>query len=60
MLDYQTQQHKLFPLLAAAYAFHFVGEWMLNFHDDVMQEINEGNYKRLAEVCVIFIVCVWI
>ena len=51
VLDYQTQQHKLFPLLATAYAFHTVGVWMLDFHSTVMNEINEGHYHRLAEVC---------
>ncbi|XP_002862393.2 putative peroxisomal acyl-coenzyme A oxidase 1.2, partial [Arabidopsis lyrata subsp. lyrata] len=28
VIDYKTQQNRLFPLLASAYAFRFVGEWL--------------------------------
>ncbi|KVH94877.1 Acyl-CoA dehydrogenase/oxidase C-terminal [Cynara cardunculus var. scolymus] len=29
VIDYKTQQSRLFPLLASAYAFRFVSEWLM-------------------------------
>lgn len=50
ILDYQTQQYKLFPLLATAYAFSFVGQYMTNTYQRINEEINRGNYSELPEV----------
>jgi hypothetical protein len=31
ILDYQSQQQKLMPLLSCAYAFHFATEYLVRF-----------------------------
>ncbi|RVE76628.1 hypothetical protein OJAV_G00010670 [Oryzias javanicus] len=50
ILDYQTQQYKLFPLLATAYAFSFVGQYMTHTYQRINEEINQGNYSELPEL----------
>uniref|UniRef100_A0A8B9KZ48 Acyl-coenzyme A oxidase n=1 Tax=Astyanax mexicanus TaxID=7994 RepID=A0A8B9KZ48_ASTMX len=50
VLDYQAQQYKLFPLLAAAYAFTFVGQYMSNMYHRITGDINQGDFSELPEV----------
>jgi len=50
ILTYLTQQHKLFPLLAATYAFHFVQLTMVKMYSNVNEEINQGDFSRSQEV----------
>ncbi|XP_075375278.1 peroxisomal acyl-coenzyme A oxidase 1 isoform X3 [Mycteria americana] len=50
ILDYQTQQYKLFPLLATAYAFHFVGAYIKDTYRRVSGDINEGDLSELPEL----------
>uniref|UniRef100_A0A1X7T9X5 Acyl-coenzyme A oxidase n=1 Tax=Amphimedon queenslandica TaxID=400682 RepID=A0A1X7T9X5_AMPQE len=50
VLDYQTQQFKLFPLLASAYAMKFAGHYMMKLYTEVTKEISEGNLKSLPEL----------
>jgi len=50
VLTYQTQQHKLFPLLATAYAFLFVQESMTKTYNEVNAEVNAGLYGRTQEL----------
>nr|QFF91505.1 acyl-CoA oxidase 1 isoform 2 [Potamotrygon motoro] len=50
ILDYQTQQYKLFPLLATAYAFRFVGNFMRDMYQRITADINDGDYSQLPEV----------
>lgn len=50
ILDYQTQQHKLFPLLATAYAFTYVGQYMHDTYQRISGDINAGNFSELPEV----------
>ncbi|XP_050775276.1 peroxisomal acyl-coenzyme A oxidase 1 isoform X1 [Gopherus flavomarginatus] len=50
ILDYQTQQYKLFPLLATAYAFHFVGAYMKMTYHRITGDINEGDLSELPEL----------
>ena len=64
-MDYQTQQYKLLPLLATAYAMSFAGIYMMKKHVHVTTEIAEGNLDSLPEViekyiymCVCMCVCV--
>ncbi|XP_007437683.1 peroxisomal acyl-coenzyme A oxidase 1-like isoform X1 [Python bivittatus] len=55
ILDYQTQQYKLFPLLATAYAFHFVGAYMKDTYRRITGNINEGDLSELPEVGLLFL-----
>nr|XP_006136581.1 peroxisomal acyl-coenzyme A oxidase 1 [Pelodiscus sinensis] len=50
ILDYQTQQYKLFPLLATAYAFHCVGAYMKKTYHRITGDINQGNLRELPEL----------
>lgn len=50
ILDYQAQQYKLFPLLATAYAFTFVGQYMKNMYNRITGDINQGDFSELPEV----------
>ncbi|KAA0723829.1 Peroxisomal acyl-coenzyme A oxidase 1 [Triplophysa tibetana] len=50
ILDYQTQQYKLFPLLATAYAFHFVGQYMKTTYLRITGDINEGDFSGMPEL----------
>ncbi|XP_022068760.1 peroxisomal acyl-coenzyme A oxidase 1 isoform X2 [Acanthochromis polyacanthus] len=50
ILDYQTQQYKLFPLLAMAYAFKFVGQYMKQTYLRISEDINHGNFSELPEL----------
>ncbi|XP_069553267.1 peroxisomal acyl-coenzyme A oxidase 1 isoform X2 [Brachyistius frenatus] len=50
ILDYQTQQYKLFPLLAMAYGFTFVGQYMKQTYHRITGDINEGNFSELPEL----------
>lgn len=50
ILDYQTQQYKLFPLLATAYAFTFVGQYMDQTYQRITGDINQGDFSELPEV----------
>ncbi|NP_001090149.1 acyl-CoA oxidase 1, palmitoyl L homeolog [Xenopus laevis] len=50
ILDFQTQQYKLFPLLATAYAFQFVGSYMNHTYHRISAEIQDGNLNELPEL----------
>jgi acyl-CoA oxidase len=49
-LDYQTQQYKVLPFLAAAYAYWFAGLKMRDTYFFVNFEIQQGNLELLPEV----------
>ncbi|XP_047435290.1 peroxisomal acyl-coenzyme A oxidase 1 isoform X2 [Mugil cephalus] len=50
ILDYQTQQYKLFPLLSMAYAFTFVGQYMHQTYHRITADINQGDFSELPEL----------
>ena len=49
VIDYKTQQSRLFPLLASAYAFRFVGEWLKWLYLDVSERLVASEFSTLAE-----------
>ena len=49
-MDYQTQQYKLLPMLASAYAFWFAGKEMRDIYFQINYEIQQGNTELLPEV----------
>ncbi|XVF52578.1 hypothetical protein PTKIN_Ptkin05aG0029600 [Pterospermum kingtungense] len=49
VIDYKTQQSRLFPLLASAYAFRFVGEWLKSLYTDVTQRLQANDFSTLPE-----------
>ncbi|KAL3695295.1 hypothetical protein R1sor_009371 [Riccia sorocarpa] len=50
VIDYKSQQSRLFPILASSYAFRFVGEWMTTLYDDVMARLQVNDFTTLPEV----------
>ncbi|KHG20798.1 Peroxisomal acyl-coenzyme A oxidase 1 -like protein [Gossypium arboreum] len=50
VIDYKTQQSRLFPLLASAYAFRFVGEWLKWLYTDVTRRLEANDFSTLPEV----------
>ncbi|KAK1163669.1 peroxisomal acyl-coenzyme A oxidase 1 isoform X1 [Acipenser oxyrinchus oxyrinchus] len=50
ILDYQTQQYKLLPLLATAYAFHCVGQYMTQTYHRITGDISQGDFSQLPEL----------
>ncbi|RWR80636.1 Acyl-CoA oxidase [Cinnamomum micranthum f. kanehirae] len=50
VIDYKTQQSRLFPLLASAYAFRFVGEWLKWLYMDVTKRLQANEFSTLPEV----------
>ncbi|XP_043716446.1 peroxisomal acyl-coenzyme A oxidase 1-like [Telopea speciosissima] len=49
VIDYKTQQNRLFPLLASAYAFRFVSEWLKCLYTDVTQRLQANDFSTLPE-----------
>ncbi|KAJ4956491.1 hypothetical protein NE237_013274 [Protea cynaroides] len=49
VIDYKTQQNRLFPLLASAYAFRFVSEWLKWLYTDVTQRLQANDFSTLPE-----------
>ncbi|XP_054810001.1 peroxisomal acyl-coenzyme A oxidase 1-like [Prosopis cineraria] len=49
VIDYKTQQARLFPLLASAYAFRFVGEWLKWLYMDVTRRLEANDFLTLPE-----------
>ncbi|KAG6514378.1 hypothetical protein ZIOFF_024731 [Zingiber officinale] len=43
VIDYKTQQSRLFPLLASAYAFRFVGQWLKWLYNDVTERLRAND-----------------
>ncbi|NWW88580.1 ACOX2 oxidase, partial [Rhynochetos jubatus] len=50
ILDYQTQQEKLLPQLAAAYAFHFINDYLQELFNRGYREIQRKNFDMLPEL----------
>ncbi|KAM6169618.1 peroxisomal acyl-coenzyme A oxidase 2 [Rhynchocyon petersi] len=50
ILDYQTQQHKIFPQLAMAYAFHFQAISLVEFFQHAYSAILDSNFSLLPEL----------
>ncbi|XP_020135995.2 peroxisomal acyl-coenzyme A oxidase 2 isoform X2 [Microcebus murinus] len=50
ILDYQTQQHKLFPQLAMSYAFHFLAISILEFFQRSYNAILDRDFSLLPEL----------
>ncbi|XP_062581681.1 peroxisomal acyl-coenzyme A oxidase 1-like [Saccostrea cucullata] len=47
VIDYQTQQYKLFPLVATAYAMQITGRFIIGYHAKVSSEIDAGNLESM-------------
>ncbi|XP_076083784.1 peroxisomal acyl-coenzyme A oxidase 1-like isoform X6 [Mytilus galloprovincialis] len=50
ILDYQTQQYRLFPLLASAYSLQLAGKYVFNTYLEVNDQIEKGNLESMPEL----------
>lgn len=50
IMDYVTQQYKLFPNLAACFAFRMSADWIWEMYNNVTSELDQGELERLPEV----------
>ena len=50
VMDYQTQQFKLLPLLATAYAMSLAGHTITKMYDKFLAEAGQGKFDSLPEV----------
>ncbi|XP_071134383.1 peroxisomal acyl-coenzyme A oxidase 1-like [Mytilus edulis] len=50
ILDYQTQQYRLFPLLSTAYAFHFASTNMTETYERISKQIEGGRLDQLPQL----------
>lgn len=51
IIDFQTQQHKLFPNIALAYALHFTKRYMIDSYTTIYeQELSRGQFDSVPEV----------
>ncbi|POM77707.1 Acyl-CoA dehydrogenase/oxidase [Phytophthora palmivora] len=53
VLDYQNQQHKLFPFIAMSYAAKFAAQDMMERHDAAVEIVNSGNAGFGAKLAVL-------
>ena len=49
LLDYQTQQMKLFPLVAKMFAHSFFSEHLWNMYKQMLQDSKKSEFKLLDE-----------
>ncbi|KYQ53952.1 putative peroxisomal acyl-coenzyme A oxidase 1 [Trachymyrmex zeteki] len=50
IMDYVTQQYKLFPNLAACFAFRMCADWIWEMYNNVTAELDQGELERLPEL----------
>ncbi|KAM3958975.1 acyl-coenzyme A oxidase 1 [Aphomia sociella] len=50
ILDYVTQQHKLFIGIATSHAYSITAKWLTNLYFNVTNELNAGNLDNLPEL----------
>lgn len=50
VLNYMTQQQRLFPLLASTYAFQFAAQWVRWLYEDIQSRLQKNDFSTLPEV----------
>ncbi|KAJ0182750.1 hypothetical protein K1T71_002119 [Dendrolimus kikuchii] len=50
LLDYVTQQHKIFIAIAASYAFKITATKLWDTYNAIIEELNEGRLDNLSEL----------
>jgi acyl-CoA oxidase len=49
VIEYRTQQSKLFPLLATVYAYRAIGFWMESLYADLMERLKKNDFSTMPE-----------
>uniref|UniRef100_A0A8D8RJH7 Acyl-coenzyme A oxidase n=2 Tax=Cacopsylla melanoneura TaxID=428564 RepID=A0A8D8RJH7_9HEMI len=50
ILDYKTQQYKLFPAIATSVALRFSADWLWDIYNSVNADLDRGNMEGLPEL----------
>lgn len=50
IIDYVTQQYKLFPLISTYFAFQYSATWLWNVYNNVTSELEAGQLESLPEL----------
>lgn len=50
IIDYVTQQHKVFPYISTVFAFKFSASWLWDMYNSVTGELDAGDLDRLPEL----------
>lgn len=50
IMDYQTQQYKLFPAIATVFALNSSASWLWDVYNSVSSELEQGDLEKLPEV----------
>lgn len=50
IMDFKTQQYKLYPNIATVYCFRMVADWLWTLYNNVTAELEGGTLDRLPEV----------
>lgn len=56
IIDFITQQYKLFPNIATCFAFQYAANWLWDVYNNVTSELESGQMDNLPEVyCFVYI-----
>lgn len=55
ILDFQTQQYKLFPVIASTLVYKFAAKWLWDKYTAVTSQLERGDLIQLPEVNCSFI-----
>jgi hypothetical protein len=50
IIDFVSQQYKLFPHIATYFAFQYSGTWLWDVYNNVTSELEAGQLESLPEV----------
>ncbi|XP_068977733.1 acyl-coenzyme A oxidase 1-like [Bombus flavifrons] len=50
ILDYATQQYKIFPHIATCFAIQATASWVWNMYSMVQKQLRQANYEKLPEL----------
>ncbi|XP_048268857.1 probable peroxisomal acyl-coenzyme A oxidase 1 isoform X2 [Bombus terrestris] len=50
ILDYVTQQYKIFPHIATCFAIKVTAIWLLDMYKTVQSQLHQADYKKLPEL----------
>lgn len=50
VIDYVTVQYRLFPVLAQAFALHYMGKQMFKLYEANVKAMGKGNFELLADL----------
>ncbi|BFZ55957.1 hypothetical protein PYCC9005_002998 [Savitreella phatthalungensis] len=50
VINYVTVQYRLFPVIAQAFALHYMGKQMFNLYEANMKAMSKGNFELLADL----------